>query len=83
MQHEGHSPTTNPDTINTLISQLHESFTWETAGSGAASSGDLGFTYGLFETKNNPKGTNGNYIRIWKKQPTEKWKIIIEMMNGN
>ena len=80
IQHEGYLPTTNPDTINALISHLHKTLTWETVGSRAASSGDLGFTYGLFEMQNNPKGLKGHYVRIWKKQPEGNWTITLEMM---
>lgn len=81
MQLEGHLPTTNADTINAWISQLHKTVTWETVGSGAASSDDLGFTYGLFETQNDAKGSKGHYVRFWRKQPAGKWKIILEMMS--
>lgn len=81
MQHEERFPTTNPDTINAWISQLHKTLTWETVGSGAASSDDLGFTYGLFEMQENPKGSKGYYVRIWKKQPTGNWAITLEMMS--
>lgn len=80
-QREGHLPTTNPDTINAWISQLHKTLTWETVGNGAASSGDLGFTYGLFEMQDNPKGSKGHYVRIWKKQQSGNWTITLEMMN--
>lgn len=81
MQRQGHFPTTNADTIKAWIIQLHQTLTWEAVGSGAASSGDLGFTYGLFEMQNDPKGSKGHYVRIWKKQPADKWKIILEMMS--
>ncbi len=83
IQHEGYLPTTNPDTINALISHLHKTLIWETVGSGAASSGDLGFTYGLFEMQDNLKDSKGHYVRIWKKQPSGKWTITLEMMNNN
>jgi ketosteroid isomerase-like protein len=81
IQYEVHFPTTNPDTINAWISQMHKTLTWQTVGSGAASSDDLGFTYGLFEMQDNPKGSKGHYVRIWKKQPTSEWTITLEMMS--
>jgi len=81
MQREGHFPTTHPDTINAWISQLHKTLTWEPVGSGVASSGDLGFTYGLFEMPDNPNGTKEHYVRIWKKQQMGKWMIALEMMS--
>jgi len=70
----GHLPTTNRDTINRWISQRDKSIRWKTEGSGAASSGDMGYTYGNLEIP----GSAGYYIRIWKKQQGE-WLITIEL----
>jgi hypothetical protein len=69
-----HLPTTNRDSINNLISQRDKSIRWKTVGSGAASSGDMGYTYGNLELP----GAVGFYIRIWKKQQGE-WLITIEL----
>jgi ketosteroid isomerase-like protein len=81
MQLSGHLPSTNTDTIKTWITQLDKTISWKTAGSGSATSGDMGFTYGLLVTQNNRDVIKGHYVRIWKKQPAENWKIIMEMMN--
>lgn len=81
MQREGYLPTTNMDTINVWAGQLNKTLTWKTVGSGAASSGDLGFTYGLIEKRSDPNESKSHYVRIWKKEPEGGWKIIIEMMN--
>jgi ketosteroid isomerase-like protein len=78
IQQNGHLPTTNQDTIKIWISKRDKSLRCNTAGSGAASSGDMGFTYGLLEIQGNPSVTKGHYIRIWKKQES-KWLIIMEM----
>ena len=83
MQFSGHLPTTNADTINYLISHFDKNLLWKTSGSGAATSGDMGFTYGLLETQGNPEVAKGHYVRIWKKQPGANWKIVLEMMNIN
>ena len=83
LQREGRLPTTNADSITVWISQLHLTLTWRTSGGNAASSGDLGFTYGLFETQEHTSGTKGHYVRIWKKQPDGAWKIALEMMSAD
>jgi ketosteroid isomerase-like protein len=83
IQYKGHLPTTNHDSINTLISSLNKKLVWETNGSGAASSGDLGFTYGVLRIKGDPGETKGHYVRIWRKQSGSQWKIVLEMMNIN
>jgi hypothetical protein len=81
LQLSGHLPTTNSDTINILISKLDKKLTWKSIGAGAASSGDLGFTYGLLQISSAPGVPKGHYVRMWKKQPAADWKIVIEMMN--
>jgi ketosteroid isomerase-like protein len=81
LQLKGHLPTTNPDTIKSLISRLDKTLTWESAGSGAAGSGDIGYTYGILRIQGIPKGSKGHYVRIWKRLPGDNWKIELEMMN--
>jgi hypothetical protein len=83
IQMKGHLPTINADTINAFISGFDKKLIWETAGSGAASSGDLGFTYGLLQIRDSQAGTKGHYVRIWKKLPGKSWKIVLEMINFN
>jgi ketosteroid isomerase-like protein len=83
MQFSGHLPTTNADTIITLIAHFDKNLTWKSSGSGAATSGDMGFTYGLLGIPGNPEVIKGHYVRIWKKQAGANWKIVLEMINLN
>ena len=46
------------------------------AGSGMASSGDLGFAYGYVTAS----ASQGNYLRVWKKEKNE-WKIVLDVVN--
>jgi ketosteroid isomerase-like protein len=81
LQLSGHLPTTNADTINYLISHFDKNLLWKTSGSGAATSCDMGFTYGLLEIPGKREVIKGHYVRIWKKQAGNGWKIVMEMMN--
>ena len=83
MQLSEHLPTTNLDTIKYLISHFDKNLLWKTSGSGAATSGDMGFTYGLLEMPGKSAVIKGHYVRIWKKQPGSNWKIVLEMINLN
>jgi ketosteroid isomerase-like protein len=82
LQLNGHLPATNADTIKVLISGLDKNMIWKPVGAGAASSGDLGFTYGLLEISCASGHTKGHYVRIWKKHDGEDWQIILEMINA-
>lgn len=81
IQLNGHLPATNPDTLKVWINQRDKHLNWNSMGSGAASSGDLGYTYGLLESQGNPTTVKGHYVRIWKKHPGAKWKIALEMIS--
>jgi ketosteroid isomerase-like protein len=81
VQRDGHLPTTNTDTINTWIDHLDKTLVWNSNGVGAATSGDIGFTYGLIETSGKPGIAKGHYVRIWRKKPGANWNIILEMMS--
>ena len=83
IQLNGYLPTTNSDTIKMLIAKLDKKLTWKSIRAGAASSGDLGFTYGLLQISSPPGVTKGHYVRIWKKQPGADWRIILEMINAD
>jgi ketosteroid isomerase-like protein len=83
IQLEGRLPSVNRDSINIWLSERDKTLTWNIAGGGAASSGDLGFTYGYMYLKGITEKPSGHYVRIWKKQPGGKWAITIEMMSMN
>ena len=46
-----------------------------------AVSGDLGYTYGLSELKTDAETKSNSYLRIWKKKPDGKWKVVLDLEN--
>ena len=81
MQKNGHLPSSDPDTVKAWIGQIDKSLSWNTSGSDAAVSGDLGFTYGIVEGKPEKGTVKGHYVRIWRRQADNKWYIVLEMLN--
>jgi ketosteroid isomerase-like protein len=81
IQKSGELPKIKKDLIRLFLNKLNKTLTWTTAGSGVASSGDLGFTYGTFETNDVSESSSGHYVRIWKKQSDGMWLISLEMIN--
>jgi ketosteroid isomerase-like protein len=54
------------------------------AGTEVSLAGDLGYTYGTYEIKDLQSGEkkeNGNYLRIWRRQPNGKWKVALDLLN--
>ena len=81
IQRNGHLPTANSDTIKVYLNKTDKNLNWNSIGAGAASSGDMGYTYGLLESQGNPTIIKGHYVRIWKKPSGGKWGIALEMMS--
>lgn len=76
-----HYPESNRDSVRLWISQRGSTFSWTTEGCKTASSGDLGFTYGMI-VKSDINKNAGHYVRIWRKQGG-MWKITIELINAD
>ena len=62
-----------PDTTYTL--------TWEPTFARAAESGELGYTYGIWELKikvNPDQISKGTYATIWKRNEKGEWKYVLD-----
>jgi ketosteroid isomerase-like protein len=57
-------------------------WTWKPEFADISSSGDLGYSYGLYQLRNNDAAKSlveqGNYLRIWKRQDG-KWKVVMDV----
>jgi ketosteroid isomerase-like protein len=58
-------------------------WTWTTQSADVSTSGDLGYSYGLYEMRD--KATNsvtetGNYMRVWKRV-NSAWKLILDLID--
>ncbi len=60
--------------------------TWKPLFADIAESGELGYTYGIYEFKAmDPEGKpiigNGTYVSIWKKDQSGNWKLVLDTGN--
>jgi hypothetical protein len=80
-----HFPILEAEAIDFLISQDDAAFTltWKPKNAVIASSGDLGFTYGLYALQPKDQDTvlYGSYVNIWKRQEDGSWKFILNSGN--
>lgn len=78
-------PIIGANAIDYLIQQNDTGYilTWEPNGAGIAQSGDLGFTYGIYQVKPRSKDTSlyGTYVSIWRKEKDGKWKFVLDTGN--
>lgn len=56
---------------------------WQPAFAGMAASGDMGFTTGPWEFRNDVKDEKpaayGHFVTVWKKQPDGSWKFVVDL----
>ena len=78
-----HLPVVGADAIEflTQANDTSYSLTWKPSSSEISSSGDLGFTYGVYELKLPDTSLSGTYVSIWKKQADGKWKFVLDTGN--
>jgi ketosteroid isomerase-like protein len=79
----GHPPIVGAEAID-YLSQVNDTaytLTWKPSKGEVASSGDLGFTYGVYELKTKDTVLNGTYVSIWKKQGDGDWKFVLDTGN--
>ncbi len=59
------------------------SLIWQPHHAVVSSSGDLGFTYGIYSVKVPSRDTllYGNYVHIWKRNQNGKWKFVLDSGN--
>jgi ketosteroid isomerase-like protein len=60
--------------------------TWKPSFADVSKSGDLGYTYGVYEFKTTDQNSipliaKGTYITIWKKQIDGTWKVVLDTGN--
>ena len=59
---------------------------WETIKSGVSSAGDFAWSYGIYKILQENSGgdddkNKGYYLRVWRRDDENKWKIVAEVTN--
>lgn len=64
-------------------SDKHPLLAWQPAFAGMSAAGDLGFTTGPWEFKEDVKDEEpagyGHFVTLWKKQPDGKWRFVVDL----
>lgn len=64
-----------------LVNDEDYTLTWEPSDATIASSGDMGFSYGIYELTSQSETYKGTYVNIWKKQRDGTWKFVLNAGN--
>jgi ketosteroid isomerase-like protein len=78
-------PVVGKEQISTALKTQTGMLSWQPAATYVSQSGDLGYAYGTYESREKATGgkpsEQGNYVRIWKRQSDRTWKIVVDVMN--
>jgi ketosteroid isomerase-like protein len=81
-------PVIGKEKIKDLFNKPDKSYTlsWEPKFADISSSGDLGYTFGIYQVKmDSPEGQivtkEGTYVTIWKKNQNGEWKFVLDTGN--
>lgn len=77
---ENVAPAVGKNVALTLISTRLGTLSWQVTMADLSASGDLGYTYGVFEFKSGAAAERGSYVHVWKKQ-SGKWKVVMDIMS--
>lgn len=83
LHRDGTEPLTTHDAIFAYLSKNSSNRAWQTMFADVSQSGDLGYTYGSYESKavnsQNASTEKGFYARVWKKDQANKWKLVADI----
>ncbi len=71
-----------------FLDDKNNHLSWTPVGADISASGDLGYTYGIFEFTSKDKDgkpivEHGKYTSIWKLQHDGSWKVALDMGNSS
>lgn len=82
---EGAFPAVGREAARSALSARQGVMNWQPTKADVSKSGDLGYTYGLYDFKGDgadgKAAEHGNYLRIWRKQEHGKWKVALDLLN--
>jgi hypothetical protein len=61
-----------------LLSTQTDEFTWRPERAEISTSGDLGYSYGTYESQT-AKREKGIYVRMWKRGTDNRFKVVIDI----
>ena len=81
LNRDGFVPVVGPSAIGAWFAQHTPRLTARSGSSGASGAGDLGYTYGTYETAGE-KPEAGAYVRIWTRTGSGRWIVVADVTQG-
>jgi len=78
----GSLPFVGKEAAKSALANSKEQLKWEPTAGDVSRSGDLGYTYGTYESiGTDAKKGHGSYLHIWKQQG-DKWRMVLDVTNA-
>ena len=79
-----HMPVVGADAIDLLsvLSDTAYTLSWKPLKAEIARSGEMGYTYGVYQLILPDTTLNGTYVNIWKKENDGEWKFVLNSNNS-
>jgi ketosteroid isomerase-like protein len=71
------------DTFAKMSSAPGFDLKWSTKKADVATSGEVGYTTGTYQLKQDGGGETGKYVTVWKKQSDGQWKVAEDIFNAD
>jgi len=78
-----HLPIVGADAIDyiSVLSDTAYKLSWKPMHAEIAKSGELGYTYGVYQLELKDTTLKGTYVNIWKKGNDGEWKFVVNSNN--
>jgi len=76
---DGSMPVVGRGAVRELLAGSEPVLAAQPAAADIASSGDLGYTYGVAAPPNGSEGESVSYLRIWRRDNSGQWKIALDL----
>lgn len=77
------TPVSGREAYQKLAAEVPARLTWRPTFADISRAGDLGYTTGPYELRQNVEGTGapayGHYVTVWRVQPDGSWKVVIDV----
>lgn len=77
---DNHLPIIGGDAVRYVNSMNDSTFTvdWSPQAGDVSSSGDLGFTYGVYELRTDTERQTGTYVTVWRRNKEGRWRYVLD-----
>jgi ketosteroid isomerase-like protein len=77
---DNYLPIIGADAVRYVTGMNDSTFTvdWSPQGGDVSISGDMGYTFGIYELRTALERQSGTYVTVWRRQEDGSWKYLLD-----